>query len=189
MPNGARWGKAAFTLVLLLAGRSAFRDDQGYIPLLGDINVAIHETGHYVFMPFGELMMYMGGSIFQVLVPLAFASYFAFGKPEHRDRYAVAVCVWWAAINVLSVSIYAADARAGRLTLLSGATGEDDPAGHDFYMIFAHLGVLNSDMIHAARMRALAGTMFVGSIAAGFLVAALPARKPATEIPEAGVAA
>lgn len=42
----------------------AFRDEEGYIPLLGDINLAIHETGHYVFLPFGELMTYLGGAMF-----------------------------------------------------------------------------------------------------------------------------
>ena len=177
MKNGARWAKVALALALLLVGRSAFRSDEGYIPLLGDINVAIHETGHYVFMPFGELMMYLGGSIFQVLVPLAFAGYFIVGKPAHRDRFAAAVCVWWAALHVLTVSLYAADARAGQLTLLSGATGEDDPAGHDFYKIFAHLGVLNSDTIYAGRLRALAGAMFAGSVLFAFLFAMLPSRK------------
>ena len=189
MKDGARWAKVAFTLALLLVGRSAFRNDEGYVPLLGDINVAIHETGHYVFMPFGELMMYMGGSIFQVLVPLAFAGYFIGGKPAHRDRFAAAVCVWWAAINVLAVSVYAADARAGQLTLLSGATGEDDPAGHDFYMIFAHLGVLNSDTIYAGRLRALAGAMFAGSVLFAFLFAILPSRKAEVKAEAAEAAA
>jgi hypothetical protein len=167
--NPGRWLRAALVAVLALLAHRAFRDEHGYIPLISDLNLAVHETGHYVFAPFGELMQYMGGSIFQTLVPLVFAGYFLFGKPEHRDRFAAAVCGWWTAINVLGVSIYAADARAGQLMLLSGATGEDDPAGHDFYMIFAHLGVLNSDTIYAGRMRAIAGILcFASLLAAGW---------------------
>jgi hypothetical protein len=166
-----RWLRLALTVVLLLLGLRAFRDELGYLPLVGDINLAIHETGHYLFMPFGELMTYAGGSIFQVLVPLVFAGYFLFGKEEHRDRHATAVCLWWSSINVLAVSIYAADARAGDLVLLSGATGQDDPGGHDFYMIFAHLGVLNNDIVYARRLRSLAWLLFAVSVVAGFFYA------------------
>jgi hypothetical protein len=175
--NPGRWLRAALVALLALLAHRAFRDEHGYVPLVSDLNLAVHETGHYVFAPFGELMMYMGGSLFQTLVPLVFLGYFLFGKPEHRDRFASSVCGWWAAINILGVSIYAADARAGQLMLLSGATGEDDPAGHDFYMIFAHLGVLNRDTIYAGRMRALAGTLCFASIVAALWFALQP--KPA----------
>ena len=166
-----RWLRVALTAVLLLLGLRAFRDELGYIPLVGDINLAIHETGHYLFMPFGELMTFAGGSVVQVLLPVVFVGYFLFGKEEHRDRHAAAVCLWWTSINVLSVSIYAADARAGDLVLLSGATGQDDPGGHDFYMIFAHLGVLNSDTVYAGRLRSLARLLFAVSIGAAVLSA------------------
>lgn len=137
------------------------------VPLLSGINLAIHETGHYVFMPFGEMMMFLGGSLFQVLVPLVFVWYFLFGKLEHRDTHASMVCLWWASVNVLSVSIYVADARARQLMLISGATGEDDPDGHDFFNLFLMWRVLNRDTIYAGRLRALAWLMFAVSIGVG----------------------
>jgi len=37
--------------------------------LLDDINLAIHETGHLVFSPIGDQMGFLGGSLFQVIVP------------------------------------------------------------------------------------------------------------------------
>ena len=170
--------RVLFTILLVPIGLKAFGDEYGQVPLLSGINLAIHEFGHYLFMPFGETMMFLGGSLFQVLFPLVFMWYFARGpKEEHRDLHAATVCLWWAAINVLSVAIYAGDARAGKLMLLTGATGEDDPDHHDFYNVFAAWGVLNRDTVYAGRLRALAGLMFFVSIVAG-LWAAWSSRRP-----------
>ena len=110
--------------VVLLAwlGWSAFHSEYGRLPLLGDVDVAIHESGHIIFMPFGRTMTILGGSLWQVVFPLVFAAYFLRWR---RDMFAAMVCVWWSALNLLDVSIYCADSRAGQLMLLDGSTGQE----------------------------------------------------------------
>ena len=167
-----RVGRIALTLLLLFLGASAFRDEYGSVPLIGGIDLAIHEFGHNLFQPFGvpifgDTMVIAGGAITQVAVPLLFVGYFLWGKKEHHDLHAAMVCLWWTAISLLNVSIYAADARARQLMLISGATGQDDDSGHDFYNLFSQWGVLNRDTVYAGRMRAIALLMFMIAIAVG----------------------
>src|SRR4051812_12958604 len=135
--------------------RSAFRDQYGAIPIINDVDTAIHEFGHYLFMPFGETMTILGGSLFQVLFPLIFMGYFLV-IPARRDVHAAMVCLWWVSINVLGVATYMADARAGQLMLINGMTGQESDA-HDWNNLFRMWGMLYRDTIIAARFRALAG--------------------------------
>src|SRR4051812_30626806 len=92
-----RWARVGLTLVLALLARSAFRDAEGGLPIISDVNLAIHEFGHYLFMPFGEMMTILGGSLFQVLFPLIFMGYFLV-IPARRDVHAATVCLWWVSI-------------------------------------------------------------------------------------------
>jgi hypothetical protein len=169
--NKVRWARIGLTLLLIPLSFRAFGSEYGEIPVLSSINLAIHEFGHYLFMPFGEMMTILGGSLFQVVFPLAFVWYFVWGKEEHRDRHAAMVCLWWSAINLLGVAIYAADARAGQLMLISGATGEDDPDMHDWKNLFSMWGVLNRDTVYAGRMRGVAALMCFVSIVYGLWLA------------------
>jgi hypothetical protein len=156
---------------LIPLGLRAFGHEYGEVPLVSGIDLAVHEFGHVLFMPFGipmlgDTMVILGGSLFQVAFPLFFVAYFLYGPKQHRDAHAATVCLWWAAMNVLSVAIYVGDARARELMLISGATGQEDD-GHDWYNLLSQWGKLNRDTIYAARLRALAGLMFVVSILAG----------------------
>ncbi len=51
--------------------------------LIDGVNLVIHEAGHIIFMPFGEFMMIAGGSLFQVIMPAAFAGYFFYHKQPY----------------------------------------------------------------------------------------------------------
>src|SRR6267378_7883649 len=80
-PTAQRYARLALAVVLALLAWSAFRNEYGYIPLLSDIDLAIHEFGHMLFMPFGiqflgNTMMILGGSLTQVAFPLIFFGYF-----------------------------------------------------------------------------------------------------------------
>ena len=55
-----RWARIGLTLLLIPLSVIAFRHEYGHIPLLSDIIVAIHEFGHYLFMPFGETLTTFG---------------------------------------------------------------------------------------------------------------------------------
>ena len=164
---------ARFALVGLLAWLAwgAFRDELGYVPLLSEIDLAIHEFGHMLFMPFGiqflgSTMMILGGSLTQVAFPLLFFGYFLRKREDgrRRDVFAAMVCLWWSAINLLDVAIYCADSRAGELMLLDGLTGKESD-GHDWNNLLTRWGLLEHDTVIARWMRAISALVCVASIA------------------------
>ena len=73
MSSSARF-RQALVLVLAAYGFVCLRDPAEY-RLLDAVDLPIHETGHLVFAPFGEFLQFLGGSLFQVLFPLAFVAY------------------------------------------------------------------------------------------------------------------
>jgi hypothetical protein len=165
-----KYPRLALAVFLALLAWSAFRNEYGYIPLLSDIDLAIHEFGHMLFMPFGiqflgNTMMILGGSLTQVAFPLIFFGYFMRKHDDapRRDVFAAMVCLWWSAINLLDVSIYCADSRAGELMLLDGLTGKESD-GHDWNNLLTRWGLLDHDTVIARYMRAIAWLVCVASI-------------------------
>jgi hypothetical protein len=180
------YARLAFAVVLALLAWSAFRGESGYVPLLGDIDLAIHEFGHMLFMPFGfpflgRTMVILGGSLTQVAFPLLFVGYFLRKRDDgrRRDVFAAMVCLWWSAINLLDVAIYCADSRAGELMLLDGLTGKESD-GHDWNNLLTQWGLLEHDTVIARWMRAIAALVCVASIVVAVLSALqLPRAQPA----------
>jgi hypothetical protein len=165
-----RYGRLALAVVLALLAWIAFHNEYGYIPLLSDIDLAIHEFGHMLFMPFGiqflgNTMMILGGSLTQVAFPLIFFGYFLRKHDDapRRDVFAAMVCLWWSEINLLSVAIYCADSRAGQLILIDGSTGQESD-GHDWNNLLTRWGLLQHDTGIARGMRAIAWLVCVASI-------------------------
>jgi hypothetical protein len=163
--------RLALAGLLAFLAWSAFRGESGYVPLLGDIDLAIHEFGHMLFMPFGipvlgRTMVILGGSLTQVAFPLLFVGYFLRKRDDgqRRDVFAAMVCLWWSAINLLDVAIYCADSRAGELMLLDGLTGKESD-GHDWYNLLNGWGLLEQDTTIARLMRAIAALVCVASLA------------------------
>ncbi len=162
-------------LALIPLSWNAFHDRYGEVPLLSGIDLAIHEFGHMLFMLFGiaflgRTMVILGGSLTQVAVPLIFMLYFLRNRDGVRDLHAAMVCLWWTSMNLLSVAIYCADARAGVLMLVSGETGQESD-GHDWNNLLRIWGVLNKDTIIAGKMRGVAWLLCVVSIVAGLIAA------------------
>jgi hypothetical protein len=142
----------------------AFHDEYGYVPIVGDVDLAIHECGHILFMPFGRTMTILGGSLTQVVFPLIFAGYFLVARvSRRRDVYAAMLCTCWSALNLLSVAIYCADSRAGQLMLLDGSTGQDSDS-HDWKNLLTIWHRLDRDTAIARRMRSVAVMMCVGAL-------------------------
>jgi len=127
--------KAAGALLLIAVWGwfALVKNDQ--TPIFVFLNIAVHETGHLLFRPFGELTMLIMGSGFEVLFPLGVGVYFLLRK---RDLVSTAVSWGWAASAVASAATYIADADDGRLALL-GAAGPDAAGdwerilGEDFF--------------------------------------------------------
>lgn len=117
---------AAYGLYYLLA--------PGHYGLFDYVDLAIHETGHVVFRPFGEFIGALGGTLLQLLLPLAFVWYFW----RRRERHAATVAGWWVAQNFWNIAVYVQDAQAEELPLVGG--GE-----HDWAYLLGELGLLEHD--------------------------------------------
>lgn len=127
----------ALFLMLLLA-----TDKDGYLAVLDDFNLVVHEAGHPLFGTFGESAGLWGGTLLQLLVPLAIAGVFLW----QRAALSFAFAGVWFFENLLNISRYMADARAQELPLVGG--GE-----HDWWNIFSRHGLLEQDTAIAAVVR------------------------------------
>jgi hypothetical protein len=75
----------------------------------------IHEAGHLFFSIFGKTMNILGGSLMQVLVPLA---WFFVAKREKSKLSNVAL--FFTSVSIVDVSIYVKDAGMLQLPLIGG---------------------------------------------------------------------
>jgi hypothetical protein len=86
-----------------------------------NINLPFHEFGHLLFMPFGRFMHILGGSLFQVLLPLGLGIAFIYYQ---NDTFGASVMLWWAGQSLVDVSPYIADAKHRLIPLVGGASEE-----------------------------------------------------------------
>ena len=131
--------------------------------LLDDIDLAIHEAGHMVFMPFGEFIMVLGGSLFQLIVPAVFVGYFA----RQKQWYSACFIMLWLGQSCFNVSYYIADARARELPLITG-----DPSTHDWTWLLIQMDLLERDRSIGHVVRSIGALLCIGGVA-GAVKAAL----------------
>ena len=130
-----------FLVVLLVEGMSR----EGWVPLLDGVNLVFHEAGHPIFGIFGSFnLAYLGGTLMQLLVPLAVLGSFWM----KRQTAGAAFAGFWFFQNFLNIARYMADARAQLLPLVGG--GE-----HDWETLFGHWGLLHRDTAIAGTVRSL----------------------------------
>ncbi|MEZ4180696.1 MAG: hypothetical protein R3B41_04295 [Candidatus Doudnabacteria bacterium] len=120
-------------LVIALVYSIYYASQLGDWHFIDNINLIIHEAGHVVFMPFGELLTLLGGSMLQIIIPLIFAGYFLWTK----KFISFGLMCFWASFNFFNVSVYAGDALTMQLPLLTG-----DKDSHDWNQILFILGWL-----------------------------------------------
>jgi len=135
------------------------RNEEYWDPL-DDLNLAIHEAGHVLFQLTGEPGLTLGGSLFQVLVPLVFVGYFWYSK----QRFAAAVVMSWVAVNLLNVSLYIGDATRQELPLLGG-----ENSVHDWWFLLTEWDLIDRTAEIARAVRAMGATAFA-TAGAGVIV-------------------
>jgi hypothetical protein len=94
---------------------------------LHNINLPFHEFEHVLFMPFGRFWHILGGSLFQVLLPLLLLLAFAI---QQKDNFAASIMLWWSGQNFIDVSPYIADAQLRVLPLIRGMGEESHDWGN-----------------------------------------------------------
>jgi hypothetical protein len=159
----SRAGRLVVTLLLAVYGFVVLRHpDAG--SFMDNVDLPIHETGHLVFSPFGELVQFLGGTLFQLIIPSVFLGYFL----KRGDRHAASVALWWIAQNCWNVSVYVRDARAQELPLVGG--GE-----HDWAYLLGRMGWMEKDQVIGHGIWSIGVVLYVVAIAGGlFALTALP---------------
>jgi hypothetical protein len=115
--SAKRITRIAGTLLLAWWGWARYHDWQNANnSFLHNLILPIHETGHIVFMAFGEYMHAAGGSLFQILFPAIFVGYFLWKK----EKYAATIPLWFAGVSAIDVVSYIKDAPYGEMELIGG---------------------------------------------------------------------
>jgi len=125
-------------------------DTSGFL-VVDYANLMIHEFGHTVFGWAGYYTQILGGTLLQLIVPLACALVFI----RRGETTAVAVTAFWMFENLLYVAAYMADARRSAMPLV----GSDES---DWTILFTHWGVIHHDLAIAAWTR---GVGWIGMLA------------------------
>jgi len=99
-----------------------------YEPVIGAVTLVFHEAGHVLFMPFGQFMAVLGGSLFQLMVPAGLTLGFVY---YYKNTFAGAVTLWWLGFSFMDLGPYIYDARDMQLMLLGGGRGHEI-GGHDW---------------------------------------------------------
>lgn len=149
--SGSRWIFLAVTLLLAWWSLSLLASDSGWITL-DYVNLAFHEAGHLVFRIGGSTLMYLGGTLGQLLVPLLLGARFLL---REREPFGGAVCLWWTGESLASVSVYMADARELALPLVGGGD-------HDWNELFYRFGLLSEGAVaRVSGLTRLAGALLM----------------------------
>jgi hypothetical protein len=154
MQRAAQWFGVAVLAFLTWRFAVAPLDGSALASFLHLPNLIFHEAGHVLFSGFGRFMTVLGGSLLQVLVPVICAGTFLY---QQDDRFAAAVCTWWAGQNLVDLAPYVADARRLKLVLLGGRTGAE-VEGHDWEYLLTSLGWMHLDQT-LGRAAQVAGTL------------------------------
>ena len=151
--------RIAFLVLIAVYAIARIRNAEYWDPL-DDLDLAVHEAGHLVFSAFGETLTVLGGSAFQVIVPLVFVGYFA----RTKQRYAAAVTMAWVGVNLLNVARYVGDARAQELPLLGG-----EDSIHDWWYLLINWDLLPRDTVIARWVHFFGVVAFLTSMLGGFM--------------------
>lgn len=112
--------------------------NRGEYGLLDNIDLVIHEAGHFFFSLFGKFIYTLGGTLMQIILPSIIAAFFF----RNNYRTGVQFSLLWLGQNLINISVYAADARARKLPLLGGKK-----VYHDWHYLLGELGLLEYDHI------------------------------------------
>jgi hypothetical protein len=158
-----RWLRTPL-LVALLWMLFGYLGDPLHRSIFEGVNLAFHEMGHAALSWLGIRMLTVaGGTIFQFLTPLAAGAYLLL---KQRDPFGAAVCLFWLGTALFSAGIYAADARAQELPLVS-PFGPVDVDSHDWTVMLLRLGMLTKDQAIGAALRRGGILTMILSIAGG----------------------
>lgn len=134
---------------LLYASLQHLRDAM-YRSWFAGVTLAFHEMGHLLFVPLGQTMTILGGSLMQLIVPIVVGMYLWF---YNHDWFGMVVSGFWLAFSTFELATYVADANREELPLV----GLSERPEHDWSTLLTQWHVLNECEHYATVLRTLAG--------------------------------
>jgi hypothetical protein len=135
-------------------------NDYEYWTIFGGLTLVVHEAGHVIFSPLGEMIEVAGGSIAQVAAPLIVIYVFL----RQREYFGISVALAWLSMSLTNLATYIGDARDQILPLVSMGSG--DPI-HDWHYILAHYAMLGDAQSLARFTDFLSVVALLASVALG----------------------
>lgn len=171
--SGSVWWYRAPVVVVLTWMAHGYLTDPMHSSIFHGINLGFHEAGHAALMWFGSTFWTTaGGTLFEIGVPLVAGVYLWW---RQRDPFGATVCLFWVGTALFGVGIYAADARAQALPLVS-PFGPVDPGSHDWTAMLMRFGKLSKDVEIGAMLQTAGKAAMVTSLIAGAWVLRVMAR-------------
>lgn len=153
------WARLVLLAYLAYAGVRHLASDQ-YRSWFSGITLAFHEMGHLLLSWFGQTLHMLGGSLMQLVVPLAAALYLLL---RQRDHFGLAVGAAWLSFSMWELAVYVADASREQLPLV----GYSDNPIHDWAWLLTRWHLLNQDYLIAAVVRVCATVTWLGAMLLG----------------------
>ncbi len=135
-----------------------------YGSLLAPANLGIHELGHFLFAPLGQFIGILGGTMAQLVIPVAVMVNFY----HQGDFFSIALCFGWIGTNLFNIATYVADARALELPLVSPFGVEN--VIHDWNYLLGKMKLLQYDTTIAAMLRFAGSVSMVICLVGGFWI-------------------
>ncbi len=116
---------AYLSYLLVFLGTGYDPSSAGFRPpfllwLVDTMNLYIHEAGHFFMKPFGRFLYVLGGSLMQVLVPLALLI-----VTWRQSPWQIGFAGFWLGENMVNVSVYIQDAPFRKLRLIGKGLTHD----------------------------------------------------------------
>ncbi len=135
----------AFVIAFSILAAVLIFDDNGFIPIIDDASVLLHEGGHLILRPFGFTVELYGGTLGQLAFPIIFTVAFW----RQKSLVSASVTLLWLFENFFNIAPYVADARAQVLPLLF------EDGEHDWANILSRWGALQYDTTIATVLRVM----------------------------------
>lgn len=136
------WGRVALYAAFVVWGfyfiSLDLRTNEIGASFMHRIDLVFHEAGHVIFIPFGQFMRILGGSLGQLLMPAIVIGVLVV---KNRDNFGASIGLWWFGQSLKDLGPYINDARDLQLQLLTGAS-QDVPETHDWANILIDLGLI-----------------------------------------------
>jgi hypothetical protein len=117
------------------------------------VNLLIHEAGHVFFGFFGDVLGTAGGTLLQLLFPIAFVIYFW----RRAQRFEAGILGVWASESAMYTAEYMADAQAQALPLVGGHI-------HDWNWLLSRAGLLGACEELGALLHITASAVAIGAV-------------------------